>query len=230
MELRPRSARGPQEVTSCTALWAVRRSCADRPGNWSQKLLKPLIEPGTSVELSRKKTGAICAGLGRMSQLPIDELTERVIGCAIAVHSALGPGLLESIYRDSLLIELTHAGFDVVREHPVAVVYRGERVRGQLRIDLLVDGRLVVEVKATDRPHSVFQAQVITYLTLANCPAGLLLNFNAPSMRAGLKRLDHPTIYAQKQAARRAKAKIEKVRSSRRPIASPEACEGETDP
>ena|SRR5436190_22905814 len=141
-----------------------------------------------------------------MSDLPVDELSERVIGCAIAVHTALGPGLLESIYRDALFIELTLAGFKVAREHPVVVVYRGQRVRGQLRIDLLVDGRLVVEVKATDRPHSVFQAQVITYLTLANCPAGLLLNFNASSLRAGLKRLDHPTIYAEKQAAKRAKA------------------------
>ena len=139
-----------------------------------------------------------------MHELPIDEVTERVIGCAIAVHTALGPGLLESIYRDALFLELTLAGFQVAREHPVVVMYRGQRVRGHLRIDLLVDGRLVVEVKATDRPHSVFQAQVITYLTLANCPAGLLLNFNASSMRAGLKRLDHPTIYAEKRAAKRA--------------------------
>jgi len=140
-----------------------------------------------------------------MSEPPIDDLTELVIGCAIAVHTAFGPGLLESIYRDCLLIELTLAGLQVSREHPVPVVYRGQRVRGDLRLDLLVDGRLVVEVKAADRPHSVYQAQVITYLTLTDCPAGLLLNFNAPSMRAGVKRLDHPTIYAKKQAAKRAR-------------------------
>jgi GxxExxY protein len=124
------------------------------------------------------------------------------------VHTALGPGLLESIYRDCLFIELTLAGLEVSREHPVPVVYRGQRVRGELKIDLFVDGRLVVEVKATDRPHSVYQAQVITYVKLADCPAGLLLNFNASSMRAGLKRLDHPTIYAEKQAAKRARRAV----------------------
>jgi GxxExxY protein len=71
-----------------------------------------------------------------------------------------------------------------------------------LRIDLLVDGRLVVEVKALERLHPVHLAQVITYLRLTECPAGLILNFNATSMRAGVKRLDHPDIYAQKHAAR----------------------------
>ena len=138
-----------------------------------------------------------------MSELLTDELTALVIGCAIAVHTALGPGLLESIYRDCLFIELTLAGILVSREHPVTIEYRGQRVRGDLRIDLLVDGRLVVEVKAGDRLHPVHQAQVITYLKLTGCPAGLLLNFNASSLRAGLKRLDHPTVYAEKQAAKR---------------------------
>jgi hypothetical protein len=76
-----------------------------------------------------------------------------------------------------------------------------------LKLDLLVDGRLVVEVKAADRLHPVHQAQVITYLKLTGCPAGLLLNFNATSLRAGLKRLDHPTIYAEKQAAKRSESR-----------------------
>ena len=139
-----------------------------------------------------------------MGELLIDELSELVIGSAIAVHRAFGPGLLESIYQDCLFVELTFAGIPVVREHPVPIMYRGHRPRGYLKIDLLVDGRLVVEVKAVDRLHPVHQAQVITYLTLADCPAGLLLNFNATSLRAGLKRLDHPTIYAEKLAAKRA--------------------------
>jgi GxxExxY protein len=138
-----------------------------------------------------------------MGELLIDELNERVIGSAIAVHTAFGPGLLESIYQDCLFVELTLAGIPVVQEHPVPVMYRGHRPRGDLKIDLLVDGRLVVEVKAVDRLHPVHQAQVITYLKLTDCPAGLLLNFNATSLRAGLKRLDHPTIYAEKLAAKR---------------------------
>jgi GxxExxY protein len=135
-------------------------------------------------------------------EIPIDGLTELVIGCAIEVHRALGPGLLESIYRDCLEIELRIQGLRVTLEHRVPIEYRGWRVRDDLKIDLLVDGRLVVEVKSAERLHPVHQAQVITYLKLTGCPAGLILNFNATSMRAGLKRLDHPDIYAQKQAGR----------------------------
>lgn len=140
-----------------------------------------------------------------MAALLIDELSEQVIGCAMAVHSELGPGLLESIYRHCLFIELTLASLTVVQEQPVPIVYRGQRMRDPLKLDLLVDGRLVVEVKAVERLHPVYQAQVITYLKLTGCPAGLLLNFNAPSLRGGLRRLDHPTIYAEKLAAKRAR-------------------------
>jgi GxxExxY protein len=140
-----------------------------------------------------------------MPEIPIDELTELVIGCAIEVHRALGPGLLESIYRDCLEIESRAQGLRVTPEHRVPIRHRGQRVLDDLKIDLLVDGRLVVEVKSAERLHPVHQAQVITYLKLTGCPAGLILNFNATSMRAGLKRLDHPDIYAQKQADRAAR-------------------------
>ncbi len=133
-----------------------------------------------------------------MEPLAIDALSELVIGAAIAVHTALGPGLLESIYRDALVIELTALGISVTVEERVPVFYRGQRIRGDLKIDLLVDGRLIVEIKAVDRLHPVFQAQVITYLKLSGHPAGLLLNFNATTLRAGLKRLDHPDLYAAK--------------------------------
>jgi GxxExxY protein len=155
-------------------------------------------------------SGSFHAPVCRMVTLAIDELTELVIGCAIAVHRALGPGLLESVYRDCLVIELTLAGFRVSLEHRVPLEYRGQRVRTDLRIDLLVDGRLIVEIKAVDRLHPAHQAQVITYLKLTGCPAGLLLNFNASSLRAGLKRLDHPDIYAEKQAAK-GRSKDQKV-------------------
>src|SRR6478672_13187810 len=113
-----------------------------------------------------------------MLEMPIDDLSELVIGCAMAVHSELGPGLLESIYRDCLKIELVSKGLSVDVEKQVPVFYRGTRIRSDLRIDLLAAGRLVVEIKATDRLHAVHQAQVITYLKLTGCPAGLLINFN----------------------------------------------------
>jgi GxxExxY protein len=102
------------------------------------------------------------------------------------------------------VIELMLAGLDVSVEYRVPIEYRGQRVRDDLKVDLLIDGRLIVEIKAVDRLHPVHQAQVITYLKLTGCPAGLLLNFNASSLRAGLKRLDHPEVYAEKLAAKRA--------------------------
>jgi len=133
----------------------------------------------------------------------IDALTELVIGCAIRVHDALGPGLLESIYRDCLVIELIANGLTVEVERCVPIEYRGQRVRDDLRLDLLVNGRLIVEIKAVERLHPVHKAQVITYLKLSGCPAGLLLNFNAVSLRAGLQRLDHPQVYAAKRSSRK---------------------------
>jgi GxxExxY protein len=136
----------------------------------------------------------------------LDELTERVIGAAIAVHTALGPGLLESVYRDCLAIELRHLGIPFALEVRLPIVYRGATVRNSLRIDVLVDGRLVVEIKVVERLHFVFKAQVLTYLKISNCPAGLIMNFNAPSIREGLQRVDRPDIYAKKRAARRVKS------------------------
>lgn len=130
--------------------------------------------------------------------LRIDALTELVIGCGIAVHRALGPGLLESVYQDCMVIELTANGLYVVREHRVPIEYRGQRVRDDLKLDLFVERRLVVETKATDRIHPVHVAQVITYVKLAGAEAGLILNFNATTLRAGLRRVDHPDVYARK--------------------------------
>ena len=130
----------------------------------------------------------------------IELLTERVIGCAIEVHRRLGPGLLESIYSDCLIIELELSSIRYQREHRVAVEYKGRRVAGALKIDLLVEGILVVELKAVDRIHPVHLAQVITYLKLTGCPAGLLLNFNATTLKAGLRRLYHPDKYISMKA------------------------------
>src|SRR5689334_17249057 len=102
----------------------------------------------------------------------IDALTERVIGHAIEVHRSLGPGLLESVYRDCFLIELNDNRLDVQREYRVPIEYKGRHIRSDLKIDLLVSSLLVVEVKAVDALHPVHQAQVITYLKLTGCPAG----------------------------------------------------------
>ena len=139
-----------------------------------------------------------------MLTLPIDQLTELVIGLAMKVHDALGPGLLESIYRDCLVLELVAADLEVSVEHHVPVHYLGRKVRDDLRIDILVNGCLIVEIKAVESLIPVHKAQVLTYLKITGFPAGLLFNFNATSIRAGMHRLDHPEIYARKLRERAA--------------------------
>ena len=141
-----------------------------------------------------------------MGHCTIDELTERVIGCAIAVHRELGPGLLESIYRDCLVLELCAIGLAVEVERRVPVSYRGEQLRDDLKVDLAVDERLLVEVKAVERLHPVHTAQLLTYLKLTGYLSGLLLNFHQTTLRAGIKRVDHPDEYARKRARAIAKA------------------------
>lgn len=145
----------------------------------------------------------------------VDQLSERIIGCAIAVHAALGPGLLESVYRDCLTMELLASGLTTDTEVHVPIEYRGQRIRDDLRLDLLVEGTIVVEVKSVATIHPVHLAQLITYLKLASKPAGLLLNFNASSLRAGLRRADHPDIYLQKRSARTAAMFSEPRRSTK---------------
>lgn len=132
----------------------------------------------------------------------INQLTDRVIGCAIEVHRHLGPGLLESIYRECLAMELASHHVHFESERHVPIDYKGQRVRGTLKLDLLVEGCIVVELKAAEAIHSIHLAQVMTYLKLTGYPAGLLMNFNVTSLRSGLRRLDHPDRYVTKQEGR----------------------------
>jgi GxxExxY protein len=132
------------------------------------------------------------------SRADVDVLTEKVIGCAIEVHRTLGPGLLEGVYRECLIVELTAAQLCVQSEGRIPLEYKGQPIRGELRLDLLIEGCVVVELKAVDVLHPIHLAQVITYLKLTGCPAGLLMNFNTTSLRAGLRRLDHPDWHVKK--------------------------------
>jgi|SRR5580765_2818177 len=130
----------------------------------------------------------------------LEALTEKIIGCAIEVHRILGPGLLESVYRECMMIEMRGECLRFVCEQQIALDHKGQRVRGALKLDLLVERCVVVELKAVERIHPVHSAQVITYLKLTGCPAGLLMNFNSTTLKAGLKRLDHPNLYVKKKA------------------------------
>ena len=131
----------------------------------------------------------------------IEQLTETIIGCGIEVHKTLGPGLLESVYRDCMIIELGDARLRVESEQCVPLQYKNHCIKGGLKLDLRVEGLVVVELKAVERIHPIHLAQVITYLKLTGCPAGLVMNFNATTLRAGLKRLDHPDYHVRKPSS-----------------------------
>jgi GxxExxY protein len=163
----------------------------------TQELPAPSLRRAETLE---KQLGAFCAPSAGMNSMPqeIQQLTEKIIGCAIEVHRVLGPGLLESVYRECLLIELRREHLSVESERQIALDYKGHRIAGRLRIDLLVNECIVVELKAVDHLQAVCLAQVITYLKITGYPAGLLMNFNCTSLRAGLRRLDHPDLYVKK--------------------------------
>jgi GxxExxY protein len=113
------------------------------------------------------------------TEIPLDELTHKIISAGVEVHSNLGPGLLESVYQECLAVELKRRELHVQRERHVPLNYKGERIETRLKVDLLVEDRVIVEVKAVDILHPIHQAQVVTYLKLTGCPAGLLMNFNS---------------------------------------------------
>ena len=116
-------------------------------------------------------------------------LSREVIGAAIEVHRVLGPGLLESAYERALEQELILRGFQVERQKPVSLTYKGVELGDAFRLDLLVDGRLVVEVKAVDDLLPVHEAQLLTYLRLTDLRLGLLVNFDVRTLKAGVKRV-----------------------------------------
>lgn len=118
-----------------------------------------------------------------------NEITERIIGCAIAVHRALGPGLLESAYEACLFQELRDSDLDVQRQVSMPVLYKGTKLDVGYVIDLIVDDLVLVELKATEKLLPVHEAQLLTYLKLRGCAVGLLINFNVPLLRQGIKRI-----------------------------------------
>ena len=132
----------------------------------------------------------------------INQLTETIIGCAIEVHKTLGAGLLESVYRECMVIEMTHAQLCFERERHIKLMYKGVPINSRLQLDLIVEGLVIVELKAIECVHPIHLSQVITYLKLADSPAGLLLNFNVTAMRNGVRRLDHPALYTPKSEPR----------------------------
>ncbi len=119
----------------------------------------------------------------------LNRITGLVIGAAIEVHRHLGPGLLESTYEACLVHELAQRGCTVEQQKPLPLVYKGIRLECGYRIDLLVDGLVVVEVKAVDDLAPIHTAQLLSYLRLSGCKVGLLINFNVEVLKDGIRRL-----------------------------------------
>ena len=124
----------------------------------------------------------------------LNKITETIIGAAIQVHKTLGPGLLESAYEACLAYELSKRGLRSEQQKPLPLVYEQVKLDCGYRIDLVVEGSVVVEVKSVDALAPIHDAQVLTYLKLSGCKIGLLLNFNVPMLKDGIRRFVNGTI------------------------------------
>ena len=120
--------------------------------------------------------------------MEFDDVSNKIIGCAIEVHRELGPGLLESAYEECLLYELLEQGIYTVRQKPVPVVYKEIRLDYGYRIDLLVENRVIVELKTVDMVIPVHVAQILTYMRFSEINIGLLINFKVTVLKNGVRR------------------------------------------
>lgn len=120
--------------------------------------------------------------------MEFDELSNRVIGCALEVHRELGPGLLESTYEQCLAHELKLNGIRFELQHPLPVEYKGVRLDCGYRVDLLVEDKLIIELKSVEQIKGIHEAQLLTYMRLAGVKIGLLINFNVTKLKNGIKR------------------------------------------
>jgi GxxExxY protein len=118
-----------------------------------------------------------------------EETFKKILDCCFRVHTELGPGLLESAYEACLLYELKNEGFDVKQQLAVPVIYKNVQLDVGYRIDLLVNNEIIVELKSVDRMQDIHLAQILTYLKLAECKLGLLVNFNEKHLKNGIKRV-----------------------------------------
>ena len=120
--------------------------------------------------------------------MEFDELSNKVIGCALEVHKSLGPELMESVYEKCLSYELAKAGLKYETQKAMPVNYKGIKIDCGFRIDILVEGRLIVELKSVDKVLPIHQTQILTYMKLAGVSTGLLLNFNFTKLKDGIQR------------------------------------------
>ena len=119
----------------------------------------------------------------------VNDITGQVIGAAIEVHKTIGPGLLENIYEECICVELSNRGSHFERQKKIEIEYKGIKLESKYRIDILVNNLIVVELNSCDALLPIHEAQLLTYLKLTELKVGLLINFNVPVLKDGIKRL-----------------------------------------
>ena len=119
----------------------------------------------------------------------LNRITQEIIGAAIEVHRTLGPGLLELAYETCLVFELRERSFQVEQQKPLPILYKTVKLDCGYRLDLVVDNRVIVEIKAVEKLNSIHEAQLLSYLRLYGCKLGLLINFHVPLLRNGIRRI-----------------------------------------
>jgi GxxExxY protein len=135
-----------------------------------------------------KPQSAPRSSLCTQNNFPLRDITETIISCAMEVHSAIGPGLLESIYEEALAHEFSLRQVPFERQKAISLRYKGKDI-GNHRIDFLVENAVILELKAVETMHRIYEAQVLTYLRAMEIKVGLLINFNVVRLKEGIKRL-----------------------------------------
>ncbi|MBN1795809.1 MAG: GxxExxY protein [Sedimentisphaerales bacterium] len=119
----------------------------------------------------------------------LNRITESIIGLAIEIHKALGPGLLESAYEACLFYELVQSGFKVEKQKPLPLIYKEVKLDCGYRLDLIIEDSVIVEIKVAEKLNEIHKAQLLSYLKLSNCKVGLIINFNSKLLKDGIIRL-----------------------------------------
>ncbi len=118
-----------------------------------------------------------------------EDIFKEILDCSFRVHTVLGPGLLESAYEECLFYELKQAGLDVEKQKSLPLIYEKVKLEAGYRVDLMVESRIIVEIKSVETMANIYMAQILTYLRLSGCRLGLLINFNVKHLKDGIKRV-----------------------------------------
>lgn len=120
----------------------------------------------------------------------LNDVTGEIVDCSLKIHKKMGPGLYEKVYEDCMAFELSKRNLKFERQHPVTVAYEELKIDNAFKIDLFVENQVIVELKSTDKILPIHQSQIITYMRLSNIKTGLLINFNVPLIKNGIKRFN----------------------------------------